>query len=81
MGKETTTPKEIKPSTTRGGKDLLNRKNFSPEVASAVVPKKKGKIVSSSPLSKMSASNENDLICGNIDKEVTHETPEIPENI
>ena len=43
------------------------------------VPKKKGKIVSSSPLSKMSTSNESDLTCGSIDKEVTLETPEIPE--
>ena len=41
--------------------------------------KKKEKIVSSSPLSKMSTSNENDLTCGSIDKEVALETPEIPE--
>ena len=27
----------------------------------------------------MSTSNENDLTCGNIDKEVAHETPEIAE--
>ena len=43
MGKEKNTPNEVRPSTTRGGKDLLSRKNFSPDVASAVVPKKKGK--------------------------------------
>ena len=68
MGKEKTTPKEIRPSTTRAGNDLLSRKNFSHDAASAVVPKKKGKIVSSSPLSKMSTSNESDLTCGSIDK-------------
>ena len=79
MGKEKTTPKEIRPSTTRAGNNLPSRPNFSPDAASAVVPKKKGRIVSSSPLSKMSTSNENDLTCGNIDKEVAHETPEIPE--
>ena len=78
MGKEAT-PKEIRPSTTRAGKNLPSRPNFSPDIASAVVPKKKGKIVSSSPLSKMSTSNESDLTCGSIDKEVTLETPEIPE--
>ena len=78
MGKEKATPKEIRPSTTRAGKNLPSRRNFSPDVASAAVPKKKGKIVSSSPLSKMSTSNENDLTCGSIDKEVALETPEIP---
>ena len=79
MGKENTTPKEIRPSTTHAGYNLPSRPNFSPDAASAVVPKKKGKIVSSSPLSKMSTSNESDLICGSIDKEVALETPEIPE--
>ena len=50
MGKEKTTPKEVRPSTTRGGKDLPSRPNFSPDAASAVVPKKRGKIVSSSQI-------------------------------
>ena len=71
MGKEKTTPKEIRPSTTCAGNNLPSRPNFSPDAAAAaavVVPKKKGKIVSSSPLSKMSTSNENDLTCGNIAK-------------
>ena len=79
MGKEKTIPKEIRPSTTRAGKNFPSRPNFSPDIASAVVPKKKEKIVSSSPLSKMSTSNESDLTCGSIDKEVTLETPEILE--
>ena len=83
MGKEST-PKEVRPSTTRRGTDLPSRPNFSPNVASAVAPKKRGKVLSSSPLSKMSTSNENDLLCGSIDKEVTPETSEItetPENV
>ena len=79
MGKEKTTPKEIRPSTTRAGNNLPSRTKFSPDAASAVVPKKKGKIVSSSPLSKMFTSNESDLTCGNIDKEVALETPQISE--
>ena len=49
MGKEKITPKEVRPSTTRGGTDLPSRPNFSPNAASAVAPKKKGKVVSSSP--------------------------------
>ena len=53
MGKEKNTPKEVRPSTTRRGTDLPSRLNFSPNAASAIVPKKKGKIVNSSPLSKM----------------------------
>ena len=57
MGKEKTTLKEVRPSTTRGGTDLPSRPNFSPNVASAVAPKKRGKVLSSSPLSKMSTSN------------------------
>ena len=43
MGKEKNTPKAVRPSTTRGGKDLPSRQNFSPDVASAIVTKKKGK--------------------------------------
>ena len=42
-GKGKNTPKEVRPSTTRGGKDLPSRQNFSPDVASAIVTKKKGK--------------------------------------
>ena len=77
MGKENITSKEVRPSTTRGGKNLPSSLNFSPDVASAVAPKKKkGKVAFSSPLSKMSTNNENDLICGSIDKEVTPETSE-----
>ena len=79
MGKEKNTPKEVRPSTTRRGTDLPSRANFSPNVASAIVPKKKGKVLNSSPLSKMSTSTENNLICGSIDKEVTPETPETSE--
>ena len=79
MGKEKNTPKEVRPSTTRRGTDLPSRPNFSPNVASAVAPKKKGKVLSSSPLSKMSTSNENDLLCRSIDREVTPETSEITE--
>ena len=41
MGKEKITPKEVRPSTTRGGKNLPSRPNFSPNVAYAVAPKKK----------------------------------------
>ena len=79
MGKEKNAPKEVRPSTTRRGTDLPSRPNFSPNVASAIVPKKKGKVLNSSPLSKMSTSTENNLICGSIDKEVTPETPETSE--
>ena len=71
MGKEKNTPKEVRPSTTRRGTDLPSRPNFSPNATSAIVAKKKGKNIYSSPLSKMSTSTENDLICGSIDKEVT----------
>ena len=53
MGKEKTTLKEVRPSTTRRGTDLPSRPNFSPNVASAVAPKKRGKVLSSSPLSKI----------------------------
>ena len=79
MGKEKITPKEVRPSTTRRGTELLSRPNFSPNAVSAVAPKKKGKALSSSPLSKMSTSTENDLICGSVDNEVTPETPETSE--
>ena len=79
MGKEKTTLKEMRPSTTRGGTDLPSRPNFSPNVYSAVAPKKRGKVLSSSPLSKMSTSIENNLICGSVDKDVTPETSEITE--
>ena len=79
MGKEKITPKEVRPSTTHRGTDLPSRPNFSPNVASAVATMKKVKVLSSSPLSKMSTSNENDLLCGSIDKEVTPETPETSE--
>ena len=44
MGKEKTTPKEIRPSTTRAGNNLPSRPNFSPDAASAVVPRKRGKL-------------------------------------
>ena len=79
MGKEKNTPKEVRPSTTRRGTDLPSRPNFSPNVVSAVAPMKKGKVLNSSPLSKMSTSTENDLIGGSIDNEVTPETPETSE--
>ena len=79
MGKEKNTPKEVSPSTTRRGTDLPSRPKFSPNVVSAVAPKKKGKVLNSSPLSKMSTSTENDLIGGSIDNEVTPETSEITE--
>jgi hypothetical protein len=68
MGKEKNTPKEVRPSTTRRGTDLPSRPNFSPNVASAIIAKKKEKALSSSPLSKMSTSIENNLICGSVDK-------------
>ena len=60
---------------------MPSRQNFSPDVASAIVTKKKGTKISSSPLSKMSTNTENDLICGSIDKEVTPETNETSEII
>ena len=44
MGKEKTTLKEIRTSTTRAGNNLPSRPNFSPDAASAVVSKKKGKL-------------------------------------
>ena len=71
MGKEKNTPKEVRPSTTHRGTDLLSKPKFSPHADVATAPKKKGKTISDSPLSKMSTSTENDLICGNIDNEVT----------
>jgi hypothetical protein len=79
MGKEQNSPKEVRPSTTRRGTDLPSRPNFSPNAASAIIAKKKEKALSSSPLSKMSTSIENNLICGSVDKEVTPETSEITE--
>ena len=69
MGKEKITPKEVRPSTTRRGTDLLSRPNFSPNGVSAVVPKKKGKVLSSSPLSRMSINTENELLDEGIDSE------------
>ena len=75
MGKDP--PKDMRPSTTRRGTDLPSRPNFSPNVTSAIVAKKKN--ISSSPLSKMSTSTENNEICGSMDKEVTPATPELPE--
>lgn len=75
MGKEAT-PKEVRPSTTRAGGNLPSRQNFSPDAVSTVVPKKKGKIAASSPLSKMSTDDENDLTCGSIGHELTPETAE-----
>ena len=77
MGKDP--PKDMRPSTTRRGTDLPSRPNFSPNVTSAIVAKKKGKNISSSPLSKMSTGTENNEICGSIDKEVIPATPELPE--
>ena len=44
MGKEKITLKEVRPSTTRGGKNLPSRPNFSPYVAFVVAPKKKEKL-------------------------------------
>ena len=43
MGKENITPKEVRPSTTHGDKNLLSRQNFTPDVAIVVAPKKKRK--------------------------------------
>ena len=75
MGKEKNTPKEVRPSTTRGGTDLPSRPNFSPNADVATIARKKGKNISSSPLSNISTSAENNLSCGSINKAVTPETP------
>jgi hypothetical protein len=75
--------KDMRPSTTRGGKNLPSRPHFSPNVASAIETKKNGKTISGSPLSKMFTSTENALLCSSMDKEVTpeiSETPELPES-
>jgi hypothetical protein len=50
MGKDkNVAEKVVMPSTTRGGKDMLFRPNFSPNVASIVSSKKKNATLSDSP--------------------------------
>jgi hypothetical protein len=79
MGKDKNlAEKVVMPSTTRGGKDLPSRPNFSPNVASAVSSKKKNVTLSDSPLSELSAHIESNLSRASRDKEVTPDLSKSP---
>jgi hypothetical protein len=66
------------PSTTRGGKDLPSRPNFSPNAASAIFSRKKNATLSGSPLSKLFAHIESNLSGGSREKELTHDLSKSP---
>jgi hypothetical protein len=72
------TEKVVMPSTTRGGKDLPSRPNFSPYAASIVSSKKKNATLSDSPLSGLSAHIESNLARSSRDKEVTPDLSKSP---
>jgi hypothetical protein len=72
MGKDKNlAEKVVMPSTTRGGKDLPSRPNFSPHVAYVVSSKKKNATLSDSPLSELSAHIVSNLPRSSREKEVT----------
>jgi hypothetical protein len=72
MGKDKEAAKKvIVPSTTRRGTNLPSRPHFSPQAAIAPVTKNKAIVHTSSSLSIMSTSNENDLLYVDKDKEGT----------
>jgi hypothetical protein len=70
--------KVVLPSTTQGGKDLPSRPNFSCNFPSAIFIRKKNATLSGSPLSKMSANIESNLLGGSRDKEVTRDSSKSP---
>jgi hypothetical protein len=79
MGKDNNfAEKVVMPSTTLGGKDLPSRPNFSPNAASAIFIRKKNATLSVSPLSKVSANIESNLLGGSRDKEVTRDSSKSP---
>jgi hypothetical protein len=79
MGKDKNlAEKGVMPSTTRGGKDLPSRPNFSPNAASAVSSRKKNATLSGSPLSELSAHIESNLSRASRDKEVTRDLSKSP---
>jgi hypothetical protein len=74
MGKsKDITTKEIMPSTTRGSTNLPSRPNFSPAAATPTI-KNKSTALHSSPLSKMSMPNNNELSDDSRDDEVTNDS-------
>jgi hypothetical protein len=79
MGKDKNLPeKVVMPSTTRGGKDLPSRPNFSPNVASAIFSRNKNATLSGSPLSKLFAHIESNLSGASTDKELTRDLSKSP---
>jgi hypothetical protein len=66
------------PSTTRGGKDLPSRPNFSPIAASIFFSRNKNTTLSGSPLSKLAAHIESNLSGPSRDKELTHDLSKSP---
>jgi hypothetical protein len=68
----------VMPSTTRGGKDLPSRPNFSPNDASVVSSKKRNATLSDSPLSELSAHIDSNLSRASRDKEVTPDLSKSP---
>ena len=72
MGKDKDFAKKvIVPSTTRKGTDLPSRPHFSPQAATTPAIKKKAIAQTSSPLSRMSTTIENDLLDVDKDEEGT----------
>jgi hypothetical protein len=79
MGKDKNlAEKVVMPSTTRGGKDLPPRPNFSPNAASAICSKKKNATLSDSPLSELSAHIDSNLSRVGRHKEVTPDLSKSP---
>jgi hypothetical protein len=79
MGKDKNlAEKVVMPSTTRGGKDLPSRTNFSPNAASAIFSRKKNATLSGSPLSKLSEHIESNLLGASRDKELTRDLSKSP---
>jgi hypothetical protein len=70
--------KVVMPSTTRGGKDLPSRPNFSPSAHSDVSSRKKNATLSGSPLSELSAHIESNLSGASRDKELTRDLSKSP---
>jgi hypothetical protein len=72
MGKDKNlAEKVVMPSTTRGGKDLPSRPNFSPNAASAISSKKKNATLSDTPVPELSVHIVSNLSRASREKEVT----------
>jgi hypothetical protein len=79
MGKDKNlAEKVVMPSTTRGGKDLPSRPNFSPNAGSVVSSKNKNATLSDSPLSELSAHIDSNLSRASRDKEATPDLSKSP---